>query len=225
MTRSMVAGLLAVLLTACSVSAVKDSASDSAVGDTATGRADGGIARSTEGRSLADGTRVDATIENAFTSRTDKAGETVTASVSRDVTDPHGDVVIPSGSIVTLTIETLDPGNDQTRPDGRLALVVNSVAVRGHAYPLVADLTPVRHQMVGRGVTKDEAERIGAGTALGAVAGRLIGKSTKGAVIGGAAGAVAGTAVAVHYAYRDVVVSANTPITFRLSQGLTLARR
>ncbi|HTK54735.1 MAG TPA: hypothetical protein VL308_22740 [Gemmatimonadaceae bacterium] len=64
-----------------------------------------------------------------------------------------------------------DPGNDQIRPDGRLALVVNSVAVGGRTYPLVADLTPVPHQMVGRGITKDEVERIGAGTAIGAVAG------------------------------------------------------
>ena len=225
MKRSMFAGLLAVLLTACSVSAVRESAIDSATGDTTAARAERGIARSTEGPSVPDGTRVDATIENAFTSRTDKAGETVTAAVSSDVTDLLGNVVIPSGSIVTLTIETLDPGNDQTRPDGRLALVVNSVAVRGHAYPLVAELKPVTHQMIGRGVTSDEAERIGAGTAIGAVAGRLIGKSTKGAVIGGAAGAVAGTAVAIHYAYRDVVVSAHTPITFTLSRALTLASK
>jgi hypothetical protein len=77
--------------------------------------------------------------------------------------------------------------------------------------------------MVGRGITKDEAERIGAGTAIGAVAGRLIGKSTKGAVVGGAAGAIAGTAVAVHYAYRDVVVAANTPIRFTLSHVLEMA--
>jgi hypothetical protein len=53
----------------------------------------------------------------------------------------------------------------------------------------------------------------------------VIGKSTKGTVIGGAAGAIAGTAVAVHYAYRDVVVAANTPITFTLSRVLTMANK
>ena len=53
----------------------------------------------------------------------------------------------------------------------------------------------------------------------------MIGKSTKATVIGGAAGAIAGTAVAVHYAYRDVVVAANTPITFTLSQALSVAAK
>ena len=44
-------------------------------------------------------------------------------------------------------------------------------------------------------------------------------------MIGGAIGAVAGTAVAVRYAYRDVVVSAGTPISFTLDNTLTLAAR
>lgn len=223
MTRSIYTGLLTLALTACGAAAAKESVADSASGDTKTPRAEREKVHSTSGPSLSDGTQVAATIDRAFSSRTDKAGQTITASVSADVTDARGIVVIPSGSTVTLTIATLDPGNDQIRPAGRLSLVVNSVAVGGRTYPVVADLAPVTHQMVGRGITKDEAERIGAGTAIGAVAGRLIGKSTKGAVVGGAAGAIAGTAVAVHYAYRDVVVAANTPITFTLSQVLEMA--
>ena len=79
--------------------------------------------------------------------------------------------------------------------------------MHGDAHPITADLEPVTHHLQGRGVTKDEAERIGAGTAIGAVAGQVIGKSTKSTVIGGAVGAIVGTAVAVHYAYRDVVVT------------------
>jgi hypothetical protein len=223
MTRSIYTGLLALALTACGAAAGKESVADSASGDTKTSRAERAKVHSTSGPSLPDGTQVPATIDKAFSSRSDKAGQTITASVSGDVTDARGIVVIPSGSTVKLTIATLDPGNDQIRPEGRLALVVNSVAVGGRTYPVVADLAPVTHQMVGRGITKDEAERIGAGTAIGAVAGRLIGKSTKGAVVGGAAGAIAGTAVAVHYAYRDVVVAANTPIRFTLSHVLEMA--
>ncbi len=230
MTRSIYTGLLALSLTACGAAAAKETVSDSAASETPAAREHAGdkgdaVMHLTSSRSLAGGARVEATIEKAFSSRTNKAGETVHATVSGDVKDARGGVVIPSGSPVTLTIETLDPGNDQIRPEGRLALTVTSVNVNGLDYPIVADLTPVTHQLVGRGITKDEAERIGAGTAIGAVAGRLIGKSTKGTVIGGAAGAIAGTAVAVHYAYRDVVVSAGTPITFTLSRALTVAAK
>jgi len=195
-TRSIYTGLLALALTAFGAAAAKESVSDSATGDLKATRAERAIGRSTSGPSLPDGTHVEASLDKGVSSRTDKAGERVTATVSSDVKNAFGTVVIPSGSTVTLTIEMLDPGNDQIRPDGRLALVVNSVAVGGRTYPVVADLTPVTHQMVGRGITKDEVERIGAGTA-----------------------------VAVHYASRDVVVAANTPITFTLSRVLTMAKK
>jgi hypothetical protein len=225
MMKSIYAGLLAVALTACGTAAAKESPSDSATGDLKTSSAERAVVRSTGSLSLANGTRVEATIDKELSSRTDKAGQTITATVSNAVKDAHGAIVIPSGSTVTLTIETLDPGNDQIRPDGRLALVVSSVTVAGRSHPVVTDLTPVSYKMVGRGITKDEAARIGAGTVIGAVAGQVIGKSTKSTVIGGAAGAIAGTAVAVHYAYRDVVVSANTPVTFTLTRGLTIAAK
>jgi hypothetical protein len=57
------------------------------------------------------------------------------------------------------------------------------------------------------------------------VAGRLIGGDTKGAVIGGAVGAGGGTAVAVHWASRDVVVPVGTRVTFSLSQSFTASNR
>jgi len=226
MTKSISLGILVLAMAACGTAAAKQGVSDSAGGDSATRATSASTAaRISSARLLALGTRINATLESGFTSRTDKAGQTVTAAVRSDVRDARGNVVVPSGSMVTLTIETLDPGNDQIRPEGRLALVVNSVAVNGHSYPVAAELSPVTHQLVGRGITKDEVARVGAGTAIGAVAGQVIGKSTKATVIGGAAGAVVGTAVAAHYAYRDVVVAAGTPITFTLSRALTVANK
>lgn len=176
-------------------------------------------------RSLATGTRVDATIQDALSSRSNKAGETLRAVVSGHIKDGRGDVVIPAGSTVLLTVEQLEPGSDHTSPEGRLSVVVSSVTVNDWAYPLAAILEPVPHHLEGRGITGAEAARIGAGTAIGAVAGQLIGKNTRSTVIGGAIGAVAGTAVAVRYAYRDVVVSAGTPIVFTLAQSLNVSAR
>jgi len=225
MTRSMSLGILVLAAAACGTAVAKEGVSDSTGGEAMPRSTASVVAPASITRLLAFGTRVDASIENGFTSRTDKAGQTVTAAVRSDVKDTRGNVVIPSGSTVTLTIETLDPGNDQIRPEGRLALVVNSVSVNGRSYPVAAELSPVRHQLVGRGITKDEVARVGAGTAIGAVAGQVIGKSTKATVIGGAAGAVVGTAVAAHYAYRDVVVSSGTPITFTLTRALTIASK
>jgi len=215
MWRLILAAVLVLGLPACTGGAAKEVPKDDAV-DGATSRA---------GRSLASGTRVTATIQTALSSRTNRAGETVRAVVSLNVTDARGRVVIPAGSTVVLTVAQLEPGSDQVRPEGRVALVVSSVTVDGRTHDVSAVLDPVAHHLEGRGITKDEAARIGAGTAIGALAGQAIGKNQRSTVIGGAVGAVAGTAVAVRYAYRDVVVSAGTPISFALTQALTLSAR
>lgn len=214
MLRSRFTGMLALVLAACAGGAAKDEAGADAVSGDAFGSGE-----------LASGTRVAATIQTTISSRNDKAGETLKATVSREVTDAGGRVVIPAGSSVTLRIVQLEPGSDQVRPEGRLSLVVSSVTINDQAYPLTATLEPVPHHFEGRGITKDEAARIGAGTAIGAVAGQAIGKNQKSTVLGGAIGAVAGTAVAVRYAYRDVVVSAGTPIVFTLTQSLNVSAK
>jgi hypothetical protein len=206
-------------LAACGSSAAKDAPPG------ADGAAAGTARTATVGRSLESGTRVGATIQTALSSRTNKAGETLRATVGANVTDSRGRTVIPAGSTVLLTIVQLEPGSEQVRPEGRLVLAVKSVEIDGVTHAIAGTLAPVAHHFEGRGITKDEAARIGAGTAVGAVAGQVIGKNTKSTVLGGAIGAVAGTAVAVRYAYHDVVVSAGTPISFTLTNGLTLAAR
>jgi len=219
MARSLLTVLLSLTFVACTSGAAKDA---SGTGVKPAGKS--GIFASAD-RSLASGTRVNATIESALSSRTNKPGETVRASVSSDVKNARGTVVIPAGSTVQLTIEQLEPGSDQVRPEGRLNLVVNSVTVKGQVYPVSANLSPVPHSMKGRGITTDEAARVGAGTAIGAIVGQAIGKNTKSTVIGGAVGTVAGGAVAVRYAYRDVIVSAGTPIVFTLERSLNVSAR
>jgi len=215
MKRSRLMGMLVLVLTACTAGAPKgESTADGALNGVPVA-----------GSALPNGTRVAATIQTAISSRGNTAGETLHAVVSRDVTDARGRVVIPAGSRVTLEIVQLEPGSDQVRPEGRLSLVVRSVTVNETVYPVTAALEPVAHHLEGRGITKDEAGRIGAGTAIGALAGQVIGKNSRSTVIGGAVGAVAGTAVAVRYAYRDVVVSAGTPIGFTLTQSLKVSAR
>jgi hypothetical protein len=50
------------------------------------------------------GATVSLAVDREITSRTDKAGAVVTATVSSDVQDSKGRVVIPAGSKVTMTI-------------------------------------------------------------------------------------------------------------------------
>ena len=171
------------------------------------------------------GTRIEVEVSDALSSRVNKPGETVRTTVRSDVMDERGKVAIPAGSRVVLEIVQLEPGSSQVRPEGRLVLEASSIAAAGTTYPLVATLGDIPHEMVGRGITTDEAARVGAGTAIGAVVGQAIGKNTKSTEIGGAVGAIAGTAVAVRYAYRDVVVRAGTVIVLTLVKPLEVSAR
>jgi hypothetical protein len=175
-------------------------------------------------RTLAAGTLIEASISDSINSRHDKAGKTVTAAVARDVKDRAGRTVIPAGSVVTLTVTELGPAKSKSAADGKLALEAKSVNVKGRIYALDADVDPVAHELKGRGVTAGEVEKVGVGTAIGAIGGRIIGGNTKGAVIGGVVGAGAGTAVAVQTASRDVVVKPGTPVKITLRGTLVASR-
>ena len=66
-------------------------------------------------RTLGTGSRIDATWGSAITSRSNKAGETVTISVGSDVQDKNGRVVIPAGSTVDLLITQLAPATNKNQ--------------------------------------------------------------------------------------------------------------
>lgn len=215
MSKTLLAGMLVVGLVACSPASAKPAA----------GTAARAVSNRPAQRTLASGTRIEARIEDSLSSRRNKAGETLRATVSADVKDAYGQVAIPAGSIVGLRIAQLEPATNKSQADGKIVLDVTSVTVHSQVYSVNAQVETTPHQLVGRGVTGGEVEKAGGGAVIGAVLGRVIGGDTKGAVIGGAVGAAAGTAAAVHWASRDVVVTPGTPIVFSLAQALTVAAR
>jgi len=174
-------------------------------------------------RELAAGTTIHATARDTITSRHNKAGETLTATVPADVKNAKGQVVIPAGSTLRLTIVELAPAENKGQKDGKLVLRPESVEIGGKTYAVVGTVGSVEHFLKGRGVTGGDVAKVGAGTAAGAVVGGLVGK-TKGAVIGGVVGAAAGTAVAVETADRDVVVPAGAAIEVVLGETLAVRK-
>jgi hypothetical protein len=208
----LVVGLVVVGLAACSPASAKDEAGSA-------------ISSRPAQRTLVSGTRIEARLQDSLSSRHNKAGESLRATVSADVKDAYGGVAIPAGSTVGLRIAQLEPATNKSQADGKITLVVTSMTVRGQTYQVSSTVNAVPHQLKGRGVTAGEVEKAAGGAVIGAVAGRVIGGDTKGAVIGGAVGAAAGTAAAVHWASRDVVVTPGTTISFSLAQALTVAAR
>ncbi len=209
MTNMMMTALAASLLATCAPAAT----------DVAGGGAGGGTSA---GRTLANGSQISVTTSRTITSRSDEAGQTLMTTVDADVKNASGRVVIPAGSALVLTITEISPARTKSAADGTLTLAVTSVAVRGTTYPLDAKVTSVDHTLKGRGVTLGEVEKVAAGAAIGAVAGRVIGGDSKGTIIGAAVGTAGGAIVANETASRDVVVAAGSPIELTMTGPLTV---
>src|SRR5213594_1794113 len=166
---------------------------------------------------LAAGTRVPATANDTISTRSAKAGDPFTATVSQDVKDSTGRVVIPAGATVSGTITAAEPAPNPNST-GRIDLSVTSVTVHGKSYAIDASVVAMDTIMKGRGVTKADAAKVAGGAVAGAIVGKLLGKNTKGAVIGGAAGAAAARASRDI----DVVIPKGAAITVKLEKSLTV---
>ncbi len=169
------------------------------------------------------GTHVPLAVSDTISTRHAKAGDSFTATVSQDVKDAAGYVVIPAGSTVQGTIDAAEPRPNPNSP-GKLALSVHSVTIRGTSYPVEGTVVSMDTVEQGRGVTKADAAKVGAGAAAGAIVGKLLGKNSKGAVIGGVAGAAAGAAAARASRDIDIVLPKGASVTIKLDKPLTVKR-
>jgi len=170
---------------------------------------------------LAAGTVVATTVDREITSKTDKPGATVTGTVASDVTDATGRVVIPAGSKVTLTITEIHESENKGDKTGKLTLTPTAVEIAGERHALDGSAVALERTLRDRKTNAGDVAKVGAGTAIGAIAGRVIGGNTKGAVIGGVIGGAVGTQRAIETQDRDVVVPANSRVEVTLGGTFT----
>jgi YmgG-like glycine-zipper protein len=175
-------------------------------------------------RTLPIGSRINATWDKGIASSNNKAGETVTVTVTSDVKDGRGRIVIPSGAAVGLLIKDIDPATSRSDADGKLVLGVVSTTFGGRTYSLTGNVT-VPHTLRSHGIGGSEAKKVVIGTAVGAAVGQVIGRDTKATVIGGAIGAVGGAVVARQTKNRELVVSAGAPVVITLTEAFTVSGR
>ena len=171
---------------------------------------------------LGSGTVITTAVDHEIHSRVNKAGETIYTTVSSDVTDMGGRVVIPAGSRIAMTITEIHESENKGDKTGKLTLTPTEVAIAGRSYPIVASAEALDRTLVDRKTNAGDVAKVGAGTAAGAIVGRVIGGNTKGAVIGGVIGGAIGTQRAIETQDRDVVVPAGSRVQLTLQSGLTI---
>jgi hypothetical protein len=174
------------------------------------------VAKAT-GATLSSGTAISAKFDGGISSRTHKAGQKLTGTVSSDVKDKSGRVVIPKGSKVYLTIAAIHESENKSDKTGKLVLTPTLVSISGRTYPLKGSATALDRTLKDRKTNAGDLAKVGVGAGAGALLGTAVsGGSTKGAVIGGVAGAAVGTQRAIQTQDRDVVVPAGSRLKVTL---------
>jgi hypothetical protein len=161
------------------------------------------------------GTAIHVQLDHSVGTKQNGPGEAFTATVMSPVV-VNGKTVIPEGSRAEGVVVSSHPSG---RLKGRayMALALNTVEVQGTPYE-------VQTSTVGR-ASGDHKKRnillIGGGGGGGALIGALAGGG-KGALIGGPVGAGAGLAAAALTGKKHVTIPAESSLTFRLTQPLTV---
>jgi hypothetical protein len=175
------------------------------------------VAKAT-GATLSSGTAISAKFDGGISSRTHKAGQKLTGTVSSDVKDKSGRVVIPRGSKVYLTIAAIHESENKSDKTGKLVLTPTLVSISGKTYPLKGSAAALDRTLKDRKTNAGDLAKVGVGAGAGALLGTAVtGGSTKGAVIGGVAGAAVGTQRAIQTQDRDVVVPAGSRLKVTLA--------
>lgn len=167
---------------------------------------------------LASGTTISATTDAEIRSHKNKVGDEITATVSSDVKDASGRVVIPAGSLVTLRVTAIKESENKSDTTGTLTVDPVSVSINGTSQPIAASIERVNTKLEGRGTNAGDIAKPAAGAAAGAIVGRVLGGGSKGAIIGGVIGGAVGAQRAVETKDRDVVLPKGTTVMMTLDE-------
>jgi hypothetical protein len=148
---------------------------------------------------------------------TNHVGDRFNATLTNAVVGSNG-AVIPSGATAVVEVTELKR-SENVNDNVVMGFRVVSVNFGGHTYPIsattsYADVSKVKNQPQGKDVQK-----VVGGAAIGAIAGQILGHSTKATIIGGAVGAAAGAGAAAATANYEGCVNSGSRITATLNSS------
>src|ERR1700737_890059 len=160
-------------------------------------------------------TPVYVTLDQSVSSKTAKAGQILSGSVSQNVV-VDGKTAIPRGSKANVAVASVQASGRLSTP-AKLYVRLDSVVVNGKTIPARTNLWG----QTEKSKAKRDAAGIGGGAAAGAIIGALAGGG-KGAAIGTAVGAGAGTAGTAATGKKDIEFPAETRIKFVTRTDVTI---
>ncbi len=161
------------------------------------------------------GTAIRVQLGQTLSTQDSQIGETFTATVADPVV-VNGQTVIPAGASASGTVTDVKKLG-HFMGNALLAVRLDSISSNGANYP-VRTSTVERFE---KGKGKRTALMTGGGAGVGALLGGLFGGG-KGALIGGAIGAGAGGTGSAFTGNKDLVLPAESLLTFRLENDVTV---
>ncbi len=167
---------------------------------------------------LAAGTPIRVRLVNDLGSKISQPGDAFTATVADSVMR-NGEVVIPKGARADGTVIDAKPLG-KFKGGALLSIKLDRVRTKWGSYPVATSTISQTQQ--GKG--KRSAAMIGGGAGLGAVIGGIAGGG-KGAAIGALAGGGAGTAGSAFTGNKQIVLPAETLVTFTLDHSVHITQK
>jgi hypothetical protein len=158
------------------------------------------------------GTTVRVTMSETLSAKRNNVGDSFSGVLSGPLTTRGGGSAFKRGTRVEGTVVAAK-GQGRFKGAGDLGVELTSIG----GIPVHTST----YEVVQKGKGKRTAVLAGGGTGLGAIIGGIAGGG-KGALIGGLAGAGAGTAGSAFTGNKDVVIPAESQVSFRLSAPLTV---
>ncbi len=148
---------------------------------------------------------------------TSRVGERFNATLTQSVSGSNG-AVIPAGATATIEITELKR-SENVNDNVVMGFRVVSVSFGGKTYPVSATTSYAQVNKVRNQPKSKDIQKVVGGAAIGAIAGQILGKSTKATVIGAAAGGAAGAGAAAATANYEGCVNSGGRITATLNSS------
>lgn len=161
------------------------------------------------------GTLITVRLGEALGSKISQSGQSFSATVAHDI-QVEGNTVIASGATASGVVVDAKPLG---RFKGGAVLQLKLTSVSVHGNDVAVQTSSIVKTATGKG--KRTGAMVGGGAGLGALIGGIAGGG-KGAAIGALAGAGAGTAGTAFTGNKDVVLPAESAVSFRLEQSLVV---